>query len=207
MAVRTRIQPLSQSLSILVRDSLSPAARSKVAADFAREKLREAQAQNARVLGREPEFQQFVDGSAGKALDLVNPDRGRIVFEFDIAQDIVPVILAELERVSPELSGDYRKSHLVFADGRQVLAGESVPAAEEYVFLNPVAYARKIELGAMKMRVPGTDRVYQQAQRAAASRFGNIARIRFTYRSPIGTAQSGKAGRASRVPALSVVMR
>lgn len=207
MAVRTRIQPLSQSLSIIVRDSLSPAARSKVAADFARDQLRQAQAQNARVLGRDPEFQQFVDGSAGKPLEQVNPDRGRIVFVFDIAQDIVPAILAELERFSPVLSGAYKRSHMVFADGRQVLPGEPVPAAAEYVFLNPLPYSRKIELGAMKMRVPGTDRVYQQAQRAAASRFGNIANIRFSYRSPIGTAQSGKAGRASRVPAIVVVMR
>ena len=207
MAVRTRIQPLSQSLSIIVRDSLSPAARSKVAADFARDQLRQAQAQNARVLGREPEFQQFVDGSAGKPLEQVNPDRGRIIFEFDIAQDIVPAILAALESFSPVLSGAYRKSHMLFADGRQVLPGEPVPAAQELVFLNPLPYSRKIEMGKMKMKVSGTDAVYQQAQRAAASRFGNIANIRFSYRSPIGTAQTGKAGRASRVPAIVVVMR
>lgn len=207
MAVRTRIQPLSQSLDILVRDTLSPAARSKAVAAFAREKLQEAQAQNSRVLGRMPEHRQFVDGAEGKPLDQVRPDGGRIVFEFEIAQDIVPAILAELERVSPVLSGDYRNSHMVFADGRQVLPGEPVPAAQEYVFLNPQPYARRIELGKMKMRVSGTDRVFQQAQRAAARRFGNLASIRFSYRSPIGTAQTGKAGRASRVPAIVVTMR
>lgn len=207
MAVRTRIQPLSQSLDILVRDTLSPAARSKAVAEFAREKLKEAQAQNSRVLGRMPEHRQFVDGAEGKPLDQVRPDGGRIVFEFEIAQDIVPAIKAELERVSPVLSGDYRKSHLVFADGRQVLPGEPVPAAREFVFLNPVAYARRIELGKMTMRVPGTDQVYQRATEAAKRRFGNLASIRFSFRSPIGTAQAGKAGRASRAPAIVVVMR
>lgn len=207
MAVRTRIQPLSQSLDIVVRDTLSPAARSKAVAAFAREKLAEAQAQNSRVLGRVPDHRQFVDGAEGKPLDQVRPDGGRIVFEFEIAQDIVPAILAELERVSPVLSGDYRKSHLVFADGRQVLPSEPVPVAREFVFLNPVAYARRIELGKMTMRVPGTDQVYQRATEAAKRRFGNLASIKFSWRAPVGLPQRSRTGRASRVPALIVTMR
>lgn len=207
MPVSTRIQPLSQALSIVVQDTLSPAARSRAVAGFARETLREAQAQNRRVLKREPAYRQFVDSAEGKPLEQVRADGGRIVFEFDIADDIATAIMAALISVSPEDSGAYKRSHLIFADGRQVLPGEVVPRAEEFVFLNVQPYARAIELGRMRMKVDGTSRVYQQAQRIAAGRFGNLASIKFTYRSPIGTAQSGKAGRATRVPAISVVMR
>lgn len=207
MAVRTRIQPLSQSLDIIVRDTLAPAARSKAVAAFAREKLQEAQAQNRRVLNREPAYKQFVDGVAGRPLDQVRADGGRIAFEFEIAQDIVPAILAELERISPVLSGDYRKAHMVFADGRQVMPGEATPGAEEFVFLNPLPYARTIEVGGMKMRVSGTDRVYQQAARIAAGRFGNLASIRFGYVAPAGSPHRGRAARAARSPAITLNMR
>ena len=207
MAVSTRIQPLSQSLGIIVSETLSPAARSRAVAGYAREKLREAQDQNRRTLKREPAYKQFVDGSEGRALEQVRPDGGVIAFEFDVISDLLPFIISELERISPVDSGAYRRSHLLFADGRQVLAGEAVPTAEEFVFLNPLPYSRAIELGRMKMRVEGTSRVYQQVQRIAAGRFGNLAQVRFSYRSPIGTAQTGKAGRASRVPALVVTLR
>lgn len=187
MAVRTRIQPFSQALDIIVRDTLSPAARSRAVAAFAREKLREAQAQNSRVLGREPAFRQFVDGTEGRPLEQVRADSGRIVFEFELTEDLVSTVLTLLERFSPVDSGDYKRSHIVFAGGRQVLPGEAVPMASDFVFLNPLPYARKIELGKMKMRRSGTDRVYQQAAQAAMRRFGNLARIQFSYRTPIGT--------------------
>lgn len=207
MAVRTRIQPLERTLRLITDNALSPRAQSAAVAAFAREKLKEAQAQNRRVLGRVPAHRQFVDGSEGKALEQVRADGGRIAFTFEIAADLTGFILAELQRVSPVDSGDYRKSHLIFADGREVAAGADLAGVEEVVFLNTQPYSRKIEAGTMRMKVDGTSGVYQQATRAAQRRFGNLAAINFEYRSPIGTAQRGKAGRASRVPAISVEMR
>lgn len=206
MAVRTRIQPLEKTLRLIIDNALSPKAQSAAVAAFARTKLREAQAQNRRVLKREPAYRQFVDGSEGKPLEQVRPD-GRIVFTFEIGADLVGFILAELQRVSPVDSGDYRKSHMVFADGREVAPGADLAGAEEIVLLSPLPYSRKIELGLMRMRVDGTSEVYQQAARAARRRFGNIAIINFEFRSPVGTAQRGQAGRASRVPAIVVRMR
>jgi hypothetical protein len=206
MAVRTRIQPFEQSLRVLVDDTLSPAAQSRALAGFARATLAETQRQNQAVLRRVPPFRQFVDGAEGRSLDAVKPE-GRIVFEFDVGSDVTAFIMGELERLSPVDSGAYRRSHFLFADGRQVLAGEAAPQAEEFIFLNSQPYARAIELGQMKMKVEGSSRVYQQVQRIAAGRFGNLASIRFSYRSPIGTATTGKAGRASRVPAIVVSLR
>ncbi len=206
MAVRTRIQPIEKTLRLITDGALSPKAQSAAVAAFARTKLREAQAQNRRVLKREPAYRQFVDNVEGRPLEQVRPD-GRIVFTFEIGADLVGFILAELQRVSPVDSGDYRKSHMVFADGREVEPGANLAGAEEIVLLNPQPYSRKVELGLMRMKVDGTSEVYQQATRAARRRFGNIAIINFEFRSPIGTAQRGKAGRASRVPAISVQMR
>lgn len=206
MAVRTRIQPIEKTLRLITDNALSPKAQSAAVAAFARQKLREAQAQNRRVLKREPAYRQFVDNVEGRPLEQVRPD-GRIVFTFEIGGDLVGFILAELQRVSPVDSGDYRKSHMVFADGRQVEPGANLAGAEEIVLLSPLPYSRKIELGLMKMKLDGTSEVYQQATRAARRRFGNIAIINFEFRSPIGTAQRGKAARASRVPAISVQMR
>jgi hypothetical protein len=207
MAVRTRIQPLEKTLRLMVDRALSPAAQSRAVAAYAREKLQEAQAQNRRVLGRIPAHRRFVDGSEGKALESVRPDGGRIVFTFEIAADLTGFILAELQRLSPVDSGDYKKSHMIFADGREVEAGAPLVGVDEVVFLNPLPYSRAIELGRMRMRVEGTSAVYQQATREAQRRFGNLASIKFSYRAPIGGAATGKAGRASRVPAIVVRMR
>ncbi|OYW68848.1 MAG: hypothetical protein B7Z40_00885 [Bosea sp. 12-68-7] len=204
MAVRTRIEPLAQSLRITTADALSPAARSRAIAAFARDRLREAQAQNRRALGREPAFRQTVDGSTGRPLESVNPDRGRIGFEFDLALDVLTFVMDVLRSGSPVESGAYRAAHMLFADGVEVRAGEQPPAASEFIFLNPVEYARRIEIGKMRMRLPGTDMVYQRAARAAQRRFGNVAQIRFSFRDAFGTA---RGQRANRVPALIVTMR
>lgn len=206
MAVATRIQPIEQTLRLVVDHAISPRAQSTAVAAYARQALKDAQAQNQRALGRVPAHRQFVDGSEGKPLDQVRADGGRIVFTFEIATDIATFILAELQRVSPVDSGDYKASHKLFADGREVAPGEDVSGAEELIFLNPLPYSRKIELGVMTMRVPGTDAVFQQATRAAQRRFGNVASIRFSYRASIGGG-TRKAASASRVPAIVVTMR
>lgn len=202
MAVRTRIQPMERTLRIITDGALSPAEQSRAVAAFASGKLREAQQQNERVLGHVPTHRTFVDGAEGKPLESVRPD-GRIVFEFEIRSDIATFIAAELKRLSPVLTGAYLRGQKVFADGREVVPGEAMPLAAVLTFLATVPYSRKIEAGRMRMRVPGTSQVYQQAAKAAQRRFGNLASIRFTYAATAG----GKAARASRNPAIVVTMR
>jgi len=203
MSVRTRIEPLSQSLTAIIDQDLSLAAQAKVLAGFARATLKEAQEVNQAALGRVPDHEQFVDRVRGATFDSARPN-SRIAIEFDLAQDVIEFIAAELVRLSPVHSGAYRRSHMLFADGREVRPGE-VTEAEEYVFTNPVPYSRRIELARMKMRVPGTDQVYARAAAAAQRRFGNIATIRMSFRSPIGL--SRKAATAARAPAIVVALR
>lgn len=206
MPVSSRIEPLSKTLAVIVDQTLSPAARSQALAGFARKTLADAQQQNRRVLGRIPEHRQTVDGVTGARLEAVRPD-GRIGIEFEIIGDVLEFIRAELIKASPVDSGAFRKAHQLFADGREVLPGETPPPAEIYTFSNPVPYARKIEIGAMTMRVPGSDHVFERASRAAKRRFGNTAQIRFTFVDTIGRSASPKARRASRAPAITVQLR
>ena len=53
---------------------------------------------------------------------------------------------------------------------------------QEIVLINVQPYARKIEVGAMKMRVPGTDHVFQNTAKFVRAKYGTVASITFTYR-------------------------
>lgn len=199
MAVSTRIEPLSKDISLLIDESLSPRAQAKAVATFARQELREAQTINARALGRTPKHRTWVDGRAEAPLESVKPDGGRIVFEFEILVDVLIFIAQTLYAKSPVLTGRYRESHQLYADGVLVTTGAQLaPQAERYTFMSTVPYARKIEAGKMRMKVPGSSHVYEQTRQIASRRFGNVAKIGFTYQA--------LAGR-DRVPALTVTPR
>ena len=199
MAVATRIEPLSRDLSILVDETLSPKAQSKAVAAFARGELREAQTINGRALGRVPRHKTVVDGRTEAPLETVKADGGRIVFEFEILVDVLIFIAQTLYAKSPVLTGRYRESHQLYADGVLVTSGAQLaPAADRYTFLNPLPYSRKIEAGKMKLRVPGSSHVYEQTRQIATRRFGNVAAVRFIYQTVAG---------ADRVPALTVTPR
>ncbi len=81
--------------------------------------------------------------------------------------------------LSPVLTGRYRDSHTLFVNGVAVPNLKNYTGGEVTIS-NPVPYARKIEIGAMKMHVPG--RVYEHAAKIVRARFGNVAKIGFTYR-------------------------
>lgn len=213
MPVTTKVEPIDRDIELILREELSPQARSATMAQFARESLSEAQSTNRRILGRVPPHRTFVDGSEGGSIDRVRPD-GVIVFEFELVTDLLRFIADELRAISPVRSGRYRASHTLFADGAEVPIGATIPIADEYVFLSDVIYARKIE--GMPGRPPQSKQaprgVYQITTRKPEIRqkFGNIGRVRFEWRKPYrGRLLTGKAGNKSdgRVPAIVVTIR
>ncbi|MFC3071486.1 hypothetical protein [Shinella pollutisoli] len=191
--MRVKVEPLSQWLDVTVSELLSPEARSKAVADFARAALRDAQETNRRSLGSEAPFEQFVDGRAGAALESVDPDRGRIVFEFELINDVLQWVLAALIERSPRRSGDYMRGHRLFADEREIAADGEIPPAAEYSFTNTVPYTRRLEIGKTKsgrdFLVSVPNRIYERTAKDARARFGNVVQIRMTYRAVIGGAQ------------------
>lgn len=205
MPVRTRFTPLAKTIQIVVDRNLSPAARSARVAAFAQAEIDAGDAQNARALGAAPPKTVTVDGRQGVPLTSVNPDRGIIIAEWSLVGDVLQWIYATLRARSPIVSGDYLRGHTMFADGVQCDA-INPPPAREYVFLNPLPYSRKIEIGKTEsgrdfvIQVP--NRIYERTANDGQGRFGNVAKIRFTYQSAVG----GKAA-ADRVPAIVVTLR
>ncbi|MGN6549755.1 MAG: hypothetical protein ACTHJ3_07670 [Pararhizobium sp.] len=179
MAVATKIDPIDRDIAVIIDQDLSPEAQSRYLADFARQSFAEAEAQNRAALGETPPHETFVDGRKGAPIEAVRPD-GTIVFEFDLVTDVLEWIGEQLVHASPVLTGRYAASHILFADDVAVEPGQSVPAAEEYAFINTQPYARKIERG---LSAQAPDGVYQAVAAVAAKRFGNVARVRFSYRS------------------------
>ncbi len=67
----------------------------------------------------------------------------------------------------------------------EVDVGTEIPEASEYAFLNTQPYSRKIERGESPQAPEG---VFQVVATLAQSRFGNIAKITFSYRAVMGGA-------------------
>lgn len=177
MSVRARIPAINRDIELMIAETLTPKAQSKMLADYARSELDKAQRQNRTVLGRVPDHETFVDGSKDRDLDGVRPD-GRISFEFHLAQEALEWIGEQLVLNSPVLTGSYANSHVLFVDGVEADLGNA-PEGKEYAFVNTLPYARKIERGYSDQAPDG---VYEAVAAVASRRFGNIARIRYTFR-------------------------
>lgn len=206
MALSTRVQPISRDLELLFAQDLSPQARSQQLAAFAGETIEDAKETNRRVLGVVPPYTVTVDGREAAPLASVKPD-GVVRAEFELVNEALAWINTQLQMHSPVLSGRYAKSHELFADGVDTENPNNAPPAQEYVFLNIQPYARKIERG-LSSQAP--DGVYQAVATLAQRRFGNVAKITFSYRTAIGgSVVGGRAGDRSdmRNPAIIVRMR
>jgi hypothetical protein len=161
--------------------------------------IRTAKAKNAEVMNRDPRpatFTRYVDGRQGASEDTVEAT-GTIVYRYPRLEMVAQFAMETLFDLSPVLSGDYRNSHTLFLDGVPVSDLNGWRQGDEISISNPLPYSRKIEVGKMKMRVPGTDQVYQQARKKVMSRYGNIAKIDFTYRAFMGGGQVNQARAAS----------
>lgn len=179
-----RIGNFGRDVQLLLSNTISREARQQLAAKAARKILAEAQANNRQALGVVPPHEQFVDGRQNAPLESVNPDKGTIVFEFQLMQNVLRWIGEQLVVNSPVDTGRYRASHVLLADGDQVDTNSgAIKPAQEYKFVNIVPYARKIERG-LSPQAP--DGVYEVVAVLANSRFGNIARIKFVYTEVVG---------------------
>ncbi|MFC5421037.1 hypothetical protein ACFPOB_15880 [Bosea eneae] len=185
-------------IEVVIARHLSPEARAAKLAAFAKEKLAEAQAAHRARRGTVPPHETIVDHRRGASVDSVKPD-GEIVFEFELIRTTLLSIADMLAQASPVLTGEYRRSHILFADGQETTPESAPAAAQEFAFVNVTPYARRIEAGISKAAPEG---VYQAVADIAAKRFGNVARVRFTFRS----VTSGRA-KADRQPAITIIPR
>lgn len=198
--LKVQIDPIERITRVDLQADLSAPEQRLAAAQAAREGLEQAQIINQSVFGRPTAYRTTVDGRENAPLESVNPNGGEIIFDFDLATNVLQWIAQTLIDRSPVDSGAYRSAHELFADGRQVDAHGAVPQAHSYVFLNAVPYARKIEIGktesgrAFEVQVP--NRIYERTAQDARARFANIADITFGYEDgPEGYALKRSVGR------------
>ena len=182
ISVETKLQSLDRDVQFALSSDLSPQAVSAAIAQFAREEIAAADAQNEEALGRHIDHNTFVDGVPGSDLERVRPD-GTIVATWTLTNDVVREVWAMVLAHVPIRSGQFRLSQRMYADGEEVDDPTDPPAAEEYVITSIAPYARKIERGESQQAPNG---VYQGIAAICAARFGNIAKIRFSYSNPIG---------------------
>jgi hypothetical protein len=189
MAVTVRVESVAKDIDVLV-GGLKGQDASELLAEFAAAEIEDAKATNAGVLGRVPPYKVFVDGKQGAPLQSVRPD-GVIVADFQLVSDVLIWISQQLAMFSPVKTGTYKRSHVLFADGVEADPTAVVPAAAEYVFMNSVPYARKVERGSSSQAPNG---VYEAVSVLARQRFKNLARITYGFR----TAMSGSLIRGSQ---------
>lgn len=144
-----------------------------------------AKAEHAKVMVTAPKpsgFERFVDGRQGQPEEAVSPF-GVITYLYSHYEEIVEFAIETLRAGSPVDSGDYRNAHTLYVNGVPAADLSNYAGQGEIFIANPLPYSRVIELGKMKMKVSGTDHVFEKAARKVAARFGNLAAVKFTYRS------------------------
>lgn len=195
-----RAQAISQSFSVAKQGTLEET--QKILARFAKR----AHGAVMQMAPRPTSFTRFVDGRKGAPEETVKPF-GIITYFYPRIDIVAQAAMDALFDRSPVLSGRYRNSHTLFLNGQAVTNLQNWKPGDEVSISNPLPYSRKIEVGSMNMRVPGTDMVYQQAVRIVNSRFGNLAKILFTYRAVIGRKMGGSSKRELRYPVLLILER
>lgn len=178
-----------------------------------------AKREHAKVMSTVPIpaiFRRTVDGVANQVEERVKSN-GWIRYEYPRLELVVRSAILALIDKSPFLSGQYIRGHRFFVDGIETPWESDWMSrwrpGQELAIANFVPYSRKIELGKMKMRVPGTDHVYEQAQQIVQRKYGNMATIRYTWRGIIPGANRGMVGGREgnqsdiRYPALIITER
>lgn len=112
---------------------------------------------------------------------------GPIVAVFDYRREVAVFTRQALINASPKQSGEWAANHLYMLNGTvvDVLPANLAPT-DVITIANPLPFSRRIEIGKTKsgrdfpLRVP--NRIYERtAKNVVAPRYGNSARITFTY--------------------------
>lgn len=163
-----------------------------------------AKTEHAKVMRTEPRprtFTRFVDGRRGLPEESVRAN-GVITYRYPRLEEVVRYAMDMLFKYSPVLSGAYRKGHTIFVNGRPVANLSGLQDTDQIIISNILPYARKIDVGAMKMRVAGTDRTYQRAVAATNRRHGRIYRALYTWRSASDGVLGENSASEIRYPAI-----
>lgn len=187
---------------------LEPVALQRLLVQTAKKALAEAQAS-----GEAPEeYVRIVNGRVGAPEESVELP-GPIIYQFQYLRQVAEYALAFAKERSPVLSGEFKRSWFAMVNGRHTTNFTNIPVDAELIITNDRPWARKVEVGAMKMRVPPG--VVEDTRQAVMRRFGNIvtAQKRFISLSGAyvlrreGQRRDRTSGKQLMYPALVVNLR
>ena len=161
-----RISTFAKDLQ-LATAGIAPENIGKELAAFARSELA-----NAIQEGEGSErYERYVNGRLGAQEETVVPP-GPILYVLHWWREIVEFALQTAVERSPEKSGDYKKSWFIMTPGGGVKSFDDIPINSTVVLTNNRPYARKIDVGHMRMTVPPG--IVEDVRRAVMARFGNF---------------------------------
>ncbi len=166
----------AKELTLATAGLTGPEAQRTLATFARKERDKVIAAKRARS-GSDPKYITAVNGNVGALEDSVKLP-GPIVYLFDDGGEIAEYLLEFLKARAPKDSGRYASRFRYIQNGSYVSARQ-LKSGVEFHITNPEPYSRKIEVGAMKMRVP--PHIFEDAAQAARKRFGNTARFRVVY--------------------------
>lgn len=133
-----------------------------------------------------PSFEAYANRPGNRDLNsVVLP--GPVVYNYSNIRQLVEFALDELRKASPVDSGDYARSHTLYVNGIAVDAlPADVKATDEIMIANPIAYARRLEIGkttaGRDFVVQVANRIYERvAKQKVIPRYRNVAKVTFGY--------------------------
>lgn len=100
------------------------------------------------------QFRTFVDGREGAKEETTRPG-GAVEYQFNSWGEILRESLRQLAVASPMDGGDFVRAWTVAVAGKPWTGNyEDIPLDAEVMVVNPLPYARKVEVGGMKLSVP-----------------------------------------------------
>jgi hypothetical protein len=163
-----RLQAFERELRVATRD-LDPDQISKMLAATAKEALANA----IRSDEASPNYRRYVNGQADLGEEQVRAP-GPIVYEFSYQSEIALFALDWAAKNSPVWSGDYRHSWYVLVDGAPVDPA-AIPPGATMLITNDRPYARKIDVGHMRLSVPPG--IIERMRQVVLGRYGNIVSV------------------------------
>jgi hypothetical protein len=150
--------------------------------------LKTARDGHAEIMRRQgnPQFEAYANRPGNTNLEsVVLP--GPIVYKYSNLREMVQFALDELRKASPPGSGEYVRMHMLFVNGVPVdVLPVDIKPSDEIMIANPVAYARKLEIGKTKsgrdFLVSVPNRIYERVvKNRLIPRYRNVAKITFGY--------------------------
>lgn len=150
--------------------SISPAALNAMLARYAKDVLAETIASGE----GSPKYTRAVNGRLDAPEEQVKAP-GPIVYVFSYLEEITTYALEFARARSPKASGRYRNSWFALVNDRVWNGRSDIPADAQVIVTNDRPYSRKIEVGAMKMRVP--PHVVEDMRQAIQKRYPKVVTV------------------------------